>query len=184
MNLPGIVFQRFIKFARRTADPDPFILIFYSNQICLYTRAHIYRNFLPSQKFLSEILYATGKHRHDSRICAQACVLLLPPANKYADVSATAFYSAVKMIKKDIDCPTTLKCWNTYGKAPPPDDVRLLPGINAHPTLIPLLRSPFSRDSRDRFRRSRLYSYRKLILPLSVSSGDLLQIKLFTAGHS
>ncbi|CAL1680590.1 unnamed protein product [Lasius platythorax] len=92
---------------------------FFTRIRCAFTHAHIPKLFAAA-KFLSEILYATGKHRHDSRICAQACVLLLPPANKYADVSATAFYSAVKMIKKGIDCPTTLKCWNTYGKAPPP----------------------------------------------------------------
>jgi len=44
MNLPRIVFQRFIKFARPRSDP--FILIFYLNQRdVLYTR--IYLNFLP-----------------------------------------------------------------------------------------------------------------------------------------
>lgn len=119
MNLPGIVFQRFIKFARRAAirTVHPHFLL-ESDVFFLHTR--IYLKFLPPRKFLSEILYAAGKHRHDSRICAQTCILLPPPADKYADISATASSPIVKMIKKDIDCPTTLKCWNTYGNAPPP----------------------------------------------------------------
>lgn len=93
---------------------------FFTRIRCAFTHMRVYRNFLPPQNSWARYYTPAGKHRHDSRICAQACVLLPPPANKYADVSATAFYSAVKMIKKGIDCPTTLKCWNTYGKAPPP----------------------------------------------------------------
>jgi len=108
---------------------------FFTRIRCAFAHTHIPKLFAVA-KFLSEILYATGKHRHDSRICAQACVLLLPPANKYADVSATAFYSAVKMIKKGIDCPTTLKCWEYIWKSTTTDDVRLLPGINANPPFL------------------------------------------------
>lgn len=89
MNLPRIVFQRFIKFARQAAiQPVHSHFLLESERCALHT--HIPKLFAAA-KFLSEILYA-GKHWHDNRICTQACVLLPPPANKYADVSATTSY--------------------------------------------------------------------------------------------
>lgn len=47
---------------------------FFTRIRCAFTRAHIPKLFADA-KFLSEILYATGKHRHDSRICAGLCFI-------------------------------------------------------------------------------------------------------------
>jgi len=66
-----------------------------------------------------------------------ACILLPPPANKYADISATVFRSAVKMIKKEYRLSHHLEMlkyiWKLIAIA---DLACLLLGINAHPRSV------------------------------------------------
>lgn len=179
MNLPGIVFQRFIKFARRAAirPVHPHFLLesdvcFFFQNVCARAHMRVHLKLFAAAKFLSEILYAAGKHRHDSRMCA--CVLLPPPADKYADISATASYSTIKMIKKGIDYPAALKCRNTYGNAPSPTSPALrLKSIRTPDTFFSRSLSEIPPNARIRTANSLPFRFKRV-----------LRIKLLTAGHS
>lgn len=125
MNLPGIVFQRFIKFAQDEGvarDPTslrpvhPHFLL--ESDVLLHTRAYTRKLFCRCEFHERDIIRREKIPTRRPDMRAGLCFIATTPANKYADVSAMAFYSAVKMIKKGIDCPNHLEMleyiWKTH----------------------------------------------------------------------
>lgn len=89
-------------FPRQPCDPTTLlILIFYPNQMFFYTRAYTPETFCIHE-FLSfrDIIPARENTDTDSRIFVRVCVLLPPPVNKYANVSATTSYCRRKNDKE------------------------------------------------------------------------------------
>lgn len=116
MNLPGIVFQRFIKFARQAAirPVHPHFLL--ESDVLLHTR--IYLNFLPPRN--SWARYYTRENTDTARYARRPVFYCHHRRINMRTFPPRPPTTTIKMIKKGIDCPTTLKCWNTYGNAPSP----------------------------------------------------------------